>query len=72
MDLLTLQTEEVKDDQYIEIKASWRVERRNDRNPPGFAIYQRGKPVYIGYIGYYSKSQKPEGFPTYSQLAGRS
>jgi FKBP-type peptidyl-prolyl cis-trans isomerase 2 len=30
---------------------SWRLERRNDRTPPGFAIYQRGKPIYLGYIG---------------------
>jgi hypothetical protein len=71
-DLLTLEMEKVKHDQRLEINPRWRVERRNDRNPPGFAIYQRGKPVYIGYIGYYSRSQKPEGFPTYSQLAGRS
>jgi hypothetical protein len=29
---------------------SWRLERRNDRNPPGYAIFQRGKKVYLGYI----------------------
>jgi hypothetical protein len=72
VDLLSLPTEEVRTEEDVKIKSSWRVERRNDRNPPGFAIYQRGKPVYIGYIGYYSKSTKPEGFPSYSQLAGRS
>lgn len=71
-DLLVLELESVEDEQKIEINPRWRVERRNDRNPPGFAIYQRGKPVYVGYIGYYSKGEKPEGFPSYNQLAGRS
>ncbi len=71
-DLLTLTQEQVTHDEKFQLNHRWRLERRNDRNPPGFAIFQRGKPVYIGYIGYYSRSQKPEGFPTYSQLTGRS
>jgi hypothetical protein len=67
--------ENVEEENQISISAAWRVERRNDRNPPGFAIFERGinprtqKPKYIGYVGYYSKSKKPEGFPTYNQLA---
>jgi hypothetical protein len=70
--LLATETEAVEDDQEVKVNPQWRVERRNDRNPPGFAIYQRGKPVYIGYVGYNSKGPKPDGFPTYNQLAGRS
>ena len=72
IDFLTLQTEEVQSDTKTEIKAEWRVERRGNRNPPGFAIFKRGKIVYVGYVGYHSRTQKPEGFPTYSQLAGKS
>lgn len=31
---------------------SWRLERRPDRNPPGFAVYKRGKEKkYLAYIG---------------------
>jgi hypothetical protein len=71
-DLLTLLTEEVQSEQEFKLNPKWRVERRNDRKPPGFAIFQRGKPVYLGYIGYHSKGNKPDGFPTYSQLTGRS
>jgi hypothetical protein len=70
-DLLTQATEQVRKEENVKIKSSWRIERRNDRNPPGFAIFQRGKPVYVGYVGYHSKGEKPEGFPTYDQLAGQ-
>jgi hypothetical protein len=59
---------ELVDEKEAALNPKWRVEKRNDRNPPGFAIYQRGKPVYIGYVGYYSRA-KPEGFPTYAQLS---
>lgn len=73
VDLSALPTEKVQDEKDFKINPKWRVERRNDRNPPGFAIYQRGKPVYIGYIGYYSNPEdKPAGFPSYASLARRS
>jgi hypothetical protein len=68
--LLTLPTEKVFNDQETNIKSGWRVERRNDRTPTGYAIYQRGKPVYIGYVGFNSPP-KPD-FPTYSQLVSKS
>jgi len=67
----------VLDDRPDKIKSEWRAERRNDRTPPGFAIYQRGvnpitkKPPYIGYIGYFSP-EKPNLPATYGQLSGRS
>lgn len=68
--LLTLETERLQDDEEANIRSSWRVERRNDRHPTGYAIYQRGKPVYIGYVGFNSPP-KPE-FPSYSQLVRKS
>lgn len=32
----------------------WRLERRNDRNPPGFAVMQRGTKKYLGYVSAHS------------------
>jgi hypothetical protein len=64
-----MEVELVETEKEARFNPKWRVEPRNDRTPPGFVIMQRGKPVYVGYIGYNSKSKKPEGFPTYSQLS---
>lgn len=49
-DFSCLAEEKVADDFPAVLHSSLRIERRNDRNPPGYAIYQRGKPVYVGYI----------------------
>jgi hypothetical protein len=51
------QAEETQETQDILVGGvSWRLERRNDRNPPGYAIYQRGRKVYLGYVGMRSLS----------------
>jgi Meiotically Up-regulated Gene 113 (MUG113) protein len=45
----------------------WRLERRNDRNPPGFAIFQRGgDKVYLGYVG--KTSLKDPEHPTIEEI----
>jgi len=65
--LLTLPTDEVISDEGAKLDPNWRLESRNDRTPPGFAIMKRGKKKeYIGYVGYYSP--KKEQFPTYQEL----
>jgi hypothetical protein len=66
---LTLPTEEVSHDSRFEIRSDWRIERRNDRKPVGYAIFKRGKPVYIGYVGFHSKPK--DGFPTYEEISSR-
>jgi len=46
---------------------NWRLERRNDRNPPGFAIFQRGgEKVYLGYIG--KRTLKDPEHPTVEEI----
>jgi hypothetical protein len=49
-DLSILPTERVLAEKSIKILPTLRVERRGDRFPIGWAFYQRGKPVYVGYI----------------------
>lgn len=46
---------------------SWRLETRNDRNPPGYAIFRRGADKkYLGYIGM--KNLKDPQHPTVEEI----
>jgi hypothetical protein len=67
---LSLVDEEVEDEK-AEIRSEWRLERRGNRTPVGYAIYKRGidkstgKPPYIGYVGY--NSPPKQGLPSYGE-----
>jgi hypothetical protein len=46
---------------------SWRLERRNDRTPPGYAILQRGRgKKYLGYVGM--RNLKDPNRPTVEEI----
>jgi hypothetical protein len=67
----TIEEHEIEEaDQMQEIlldSIEWRLERRHDRNPPGYAIFQRGgEKKYLGYLG--KRNLKDPEHPTIEEV----